>query len=109
MSKLSITPLIQTPPDKYSNNKKKVQKADFAKYTSASSAGALIGYCTKLSQIDGPDIVSGMNGSNKLVMCKTKVPDYAGRYRNALIGAFIGIGLVGLYNMLKQQKTSSKN
>ena len=125
MTKLSITPTAQTNLATSNNkqmNKKKIQNIDFLKYAAASSTGAAIGYSIKVPDkdilvkaaetIDGPDIVSGDRGG-LLTKLKTKInipevrfksPDYAGRYRNALIGAFIGIGLIGLYNLLKPEK-----
>ena len=131
MTKLLITPSAQTAVQSSNNkqmNKKKIQNIDFLKYAAAGSTGAAIGYSIKVPDkdilvkaaetIDGPDVFSGMSGGHKVVLEKTKInipevrikiPDTAKRYKNALIGAFVGIGLVGLYNLLKQEKSLSKN
>ena len=125
MTKLSITPTAQTNLAASNNkqiNKKKIQNIDFLKYAAASSTGAAIGYSIKVPDkdilvkaaetIDGPDVVSGDRGG-LLTKMKTKIqlpeehlkiPDTAKRYRNALIGTFIGIVIVGLYNCLKPDK-----
>lgn len=125
MTKLLITPSAQTAVQSSNNkqmNKKKIQNIDFLKYAAASSTGAAIGYSVKVPDkdilvkaaetIDGPDVVSGDRGG-LLTKMKTKIqvpeerikiPDTAKRYKNAMIGAFVGIGLVGLYNLLKPEK-----
>lgn len=125
MTKLSITPSDQTAIQSSNNkqmNKKKIQNIDFLKYAVASSTGAAIGYSIKVPDkdilakaaetIDGPDVVSGDRGG-LLTKMKTKIdipevrikfPDMAKRYKNALIGAFTGVVLVGLYNLLKPKK-----
>ncbi len=126
MTKLSVMPSEQTAIQSSNNkqmNKKKIQNIDFLKYAAASSTGAAIGYSIKVPDkdilakaaetIDGPDVFAGMTGSHKVVLEKTKIdipevrikiPDMAKRYKNALIGAFTGIVLVGLYNLLKPKK-----
>ncbi|MBS6554045.1 MAG: hypothetical protein KH321_08920 [Clostridium sp.] len=125
MTKLSVMPSEQTAIQSSNNkqmNKKKIQNIDFLKYAAASSTGAAIGYSIKVPDkdilakaaqtIDGPDVVSGDRGG-LLTKMKTKIdipevrikiPDMAKRYKNALIGAFTGIVLVGLYNLLKPKK-----
>ena len=121
MTKLSITPSMQTMPETKDKqiNKKKIQNIDFIKYAGASGAGAIIGYSIKVPDkdilvkaaetIDGYDPTSGDRGGLLLKM-KTKIkvpeehiklPDTAKRYKTALVGAFVGIGLAGLYNLLK--------
>lgn len=125
MTKLSVMPSEQTAIQSSNNkqmNKKKIQNIDFLKNAAASSTGAAIGYSIKVPDkdilakaaqtIDGPDVVSGDRGG-LLTKMKTKIdipevrikiPDMAKRYKNALIGAFTGIVLVGLYNLLKPKK-----
>ena len=119
MTKLTITPVKnETQPNTTSNktNKKKEYFYEFLKYSATAGTGAAIGYSIKVPDkdilvketqrnVNGPDIISGdRHGLMQKIKTKIKIPDTAKKFRNALIGAFIGIGLVGLYNILKPEK-----
>ena len=65
-----------------SNNK--TQNYNMFLYTALQGVGAYIGYSIPLKEVDGPDNVSGMNGSRKLVIVKSKVPNIIGKWKNVL-------------------------
>lgn len=126
MTKLTITPVKnETLPNTNSNktSKKKEYFYGFLKYSASAGTGAAIGYSIKVpdkdiivkkaqQNVDGPDIISGdRHGLMQKIKTKINIPevrikvrDTAKKFRNALIGAFVGIGLVGLYNILKPEK-----
>jgi hypothetical protein len=97
-------------PNPTENNKTQKQSAkQFLTYASMNALGGIIGFNIPLKDIDGPDVVTGMNGSRKLVMAKTKIPNIVGKYKNALLGCTVGIVLVGLYDYLKSNRRTKKD
>lgn len=106
MTQLKIMQVHNTPTISHNNyNKRKIQNNEFLKYAGASTLGAGVGFLTKLKPVEGPDKLSYITKGRKAVLMKTLVPDWAGMYRNALIGAFVGILTVGLYNLIKNRKS----
>lgn len=76
-------------------------------YPLLSGAGALLGYSIKLKDIDGPDIVSPTRGGLATKM-KTKVPNILGKWKNALAGAFIGMGVMLIADLIMNNRKSKK-
>lgn len=78
------------------NNKKENNKTlknsparNLLMYGGCAGIGSAIGYSIKLKPLDGHDEINDLGHS--LSKRKTRIPHAAGSWRNALIGAFIGI------------------
>lgn len=82
--------------------KDKRESRSYLIYPFSQTICAGIGYLIPLKEIDGPDVVAGINSGHKLVMAKTKVPNTVGKWKNAFAGAFIGTALVVIYDILKK-------
>lgn len=71
------------------------------KYVVLGAAGGLSGYLIPVKQVDGQDIISHINGSKKMVMMKTKVPNNKAKLINAGLGVVIGLLCAKLCNQIR--------
>jgi len=92
----------------YKTKQSKIDSGDKInyKYPIAQGIGVAAGYCIPIKPIDGPDVVSGTKGG-LLMKGKTKTPNIPGKWRNALIGTFIGTIAVEVYDMFKKKNLQS--
>lgn len=88
-----------------SDNRKK--NSTPIKYPLISGVGALVGYKIPLKEIDGADIVSHVTSDGKQVLAKTKTPNIVGKWKNALTGAFVGVGFATIYDLFTNHKKSN--
>ncbi len=87
----------------FQGNNKKPDKKTYLSYPVMQGIGAAAGYLIPLNDIDGQDITVASRGGLAMKQ-KTKVPNIVGKWKNALIGAFIGTAFAAVYDFIKTEK-----
>ena len=93
--------------NKKENNKtlKNSPARNLLMYGGCAGIGSAIGYSIEVSKDLVPDTnVKGNRNDGKRLAQKMKTPDFAGKWRNALIGAFIGILTAFMIDCIRTKK-----